>query len=167
VRDARGEDVMDIEGKVAIVTGASRGIGRQIALELARRGAKIVLAARTVEPHKRLPGTVGATVAAIEELGGEALALQVDVTRPEDLEGLVDAAVERFGRLDIVVNNAADTTALSAPVEEYPREAWLRQFDANVHAPFTMMGLAAPHLRRQGGGDRQHQLGDRRSAPAG
>jgi NAD(P)-dependent dehydrogenase (short-subunit alcohol dehydrogenase family) len=78
--------------------------------------------------------------------------VQADVTKPEDLKRLVDTAVAHFGRLDIVVNNAANTNGLSAPVEDYPRDAWLQQFEANVHAPFTMMGLVTPHLRKQGGG---------------
>lgn len=143
---------MELQGKVAIVTGASRGIGRQIALELARRGAKVVVAARTVEPHRRMPGTVGETVDAITAAGGEALAVQADVAKVEDLTRLVDATIEKFGRLDIVVNNAANTNGLSAPIEEYSRDAWLQQFDANVHGPFSLMSLVTPHLRRQGGG---------------
>ena len=141
-----------LNGKVAIVTGASRGIGRQLAFELARRGAKVVVAARTVEPRRRLPGSIGETLGAIESSGGTAIAVQVDVTRVEDLERLVTTTVRTFGRLDILVNNAADTQGSSAAIEEYPRESWLHQFDANVHAPFVLIGLAVPHLRAQGGG---------------
>lgn len=143
---------MELTKKVAIVTGASRGIGRQIALEIARRGASVVVAARTVEAHNRLPGTIGETLSAIEAAGGTAIAVQVDVTKPEDLERLVAMAVDTFGRLDVLVNNAADTQGSSAAIDEYPSASWRHQFDANVHAPFTLMGLAVPHLKAQGGG---------------
>jgi len=142
----------ELQDKVAIVTGASRGIGRQVALELARRGAKIVVAARTVEPKRRLEGTIGETLQRIEAIGGTAIAVQADVARFEDLAPLVETTIKEYGRLDILVNNAADTQGSSAPIAEYPRDSWLHQFDANVHAPFTLMGLAVPHLRAQGGG---------------
>jgi NAD(P)-dependent dehydrogenase (short-subunit alcohol dehydrogenase family) len=144
--------VKSLTGKVAIVTGASRGIGRQVALEFARRGAKVVVAARTVEPRRRLPGTIGETLHLIEEAGGTAVAVQVDVTHTEDLERLVTETIDAFGRLDVLINNAADTQGSNAPIDEYPRDSWLHQFAANVHAPFVLMGLAVPHLRAQGGG---------------
>jgi NAD(P)-dependent dehydrogenase (short-subunit alcohol dehydrogenase family) len=143
---------MELQEKVAVVTGASRGIGRQLALALARHGAKVVVAARTVEARRRLPGTIGETLQAIEEAGGRAVAVQVDVTRVEDLERLIATTIDTFGHLDVLVNNAADTQGSSAPIDEYPRDSWLHQFDANVHAPFTLMGLALPHLRARGGG---------------
>jgi NAD(P)-dependent dehydrogenase (short-subunit alcohol dehydrogenase family) len=143
---------MDLDGKVAIVTGASRGIGRQIALALAARGVAVVVAARTVDPHAHLPGSVVETVAAIEAAGGRALAVRTDVTAEADLAALVAITVETFGRIDVLVNNAADTHGASAPIDEYPRDAWLRQFDANVHAPFSLIALVVPHLRRTGGG---------------
>jgi NAD(P)-dependent dehydrogenase (short-subunit alcohol dehydrogenase family) len=143
---------MDLQDKVAVVTGASRGIGRQVAIELARRGARVVVAARTVEPRRRLPGTIGDTLRAIEDFGGTAVAVRVDVTKPEDLERLISTTVETFGRLDVLVNNAAETQASPARIEDYTRAEWLHQFDANVHGPFTLMALAVPHLRAQGGG---------------
>jgi NAD(P)-dependent dehydrogenase (short-subunit alcohol dehydrogenase family) len=143
---------MELTDKVAIVTGGSRGIGRQTALELARRGAKVVVAARTVEPKKRLPGTIGETLQQIEDAGGTAVAVRCDVADADDLPGLIDAAIDNFGRLDVLVNNAADTQGSSAPIDEYPIDSWRHQFDANVHAPFILMGLAVPHLKAQGGG---------------
>ena len=143
---------MELQGKVAIVTGASRGIGRQIAFELARRGASVVIAARTVELRKRLPGTIGETLDTIEAAGGKAIAVQTDITQQADQERLVAETIKAFGRLDILVNNAADTQGSAAPVDVYPRDSWLRQFDTNVHAPFAMMGLAKPHMKAQGGG---------------
>jgi NAD(P)-dependent dehydrogenase (short-subunit alcohol dehydrogenase family) len=143
---------MNIEGKVAIITGASRGIGRQLALALASRGVKVVAAARTVDPHRRKPGTVTETVEAIRAAGGDAVAVQADVTKVEDLERLVATAVSQFGGLDIVLNNAASTDVTSAPIEQFPRDAWLREFETNLHAPFTLIALAASHLQQRGGG---------------
>lgn len=141
-----------LDGRVAIVTGASRGIGRQIALELSRHGMTVVVAARTVDPHRRLPGTIGETVAEIEAAGGTALAVRTDVTVVEDLEQLVATAAVEFGRIDVLVNNAAETNSSRAPIDEMPRADWLHEFDANVHAPFTLIGAVLPYLRRQGGG---------------
>jgi len=143
---------MELAGKVAIVTGASRGIGRQIALEVSRHGAAVVVAARTVEARRRLPGTIGETLAAIEHAGGRALAVQADVTQSDDLARLVSTTVDTFGRLDVLINNAANTQANTAPIDGYDRAVWLGQFDANLHGPFTLMGLAVPHMRAHGGG---------------
>ena len=99
-----------LAGKVALITGASRGVGKQAALDMARRGVRLVLAARTVEPDGKLPGTLGETLAAIEALGSQAIAVQTDLAKEADLENLVASAVERFGGVDILVNNAAATT---------------------------------------------------------
>jgi NAD(P)-dependent dehydrogenase (short-subunit alcohol dehydrogenase family) len=144
----------ELTGQVALVTGASRGIGKQVAIDLARRGAKVVVAARTVEARKRLPGTIGETVAAIEDLGGEALAVAADVGRGDDLVRLVQAAIDGFGRIDILVNNAAATAvkAWGAPLVELSREDWMAQYDVNLHAPYTLMHLVAPIMAKQGGG---------------
>jgi NAD(P)-dependent dehydrogenase (short-subunit alcohol dehydrogenase family) len=143
---------VELAGKVAIVTGASRGIGRQVALALAARQVKVVVAARTAEPRRSLPGTIGQTVADIREQGGEAVAVRTDVTVADDLAALVAAAVEQYGRLDILINNAADTGGESVPIDVHTREGWVKQFDTNVHAPFTLMSRAVPHMKRQGGG---------------
>src|SRR5689334_10800439 len=97
-------------GKVALVTGASRGIGRETALELARQGADVVVAARTVERRSKLPGTIVETVAAIEDVGRRALAVATDMAKASDVEALVEQAVGAFGKVDVVVNNAAYTS---------------------------------------------------------
>ena len=99
---------MDLTDKVAIVTGASRGLGRQVATELARRGATVVVAARTVDARRTLSGTIAETVASIEQNGGRALAVQCDVAEPADLRRLVAETIAAFGRIDVVINNAAD-----------------------------------------------------------
>jgi NAD(P)-dependent dehydrogenase (short-subunit alcohol dehydrogenase family) len=161
---------MDLKDKVVVVTGASRGIGREIALEFGRRGARVVIAARTVEPRRTLPGTVGETVALIENAGGTALAVQCDVADPADVVRLVATTVDAFGRLDVVVNNAADMVGqdfeklveamLGKPADDKagprsevgPLDSWLQQFAVNVHGPYLLSTLATPHLQAQGGG---------------
>ena len=143
---------MDPRGKVAIVTGASRGIGRRIAGELARLGAAVVIAARSVEQKGRLPGAIGETLAEILAAGGQAIAVQTDVSIPADCERLVAETLKAFGRLDILINNAADTRGVRDPIETYPRDAWLRQFDANLHSQFNLIALAVPHMQAHGGG---------------
>jgi NAD(P)-dependent dehydrogenase (short-subunit alcohol dehydrogenase family) len=145
---------LDLTGKVAIVTGASRGVGRQAAIDFARRGAKVVLAARTVDADNILPGSMGEALHTIETLGGEALAVQTDLANPADLKKLVEAAVERFGGVDILVNNAAVTVsdAWSKKFLDLPLEDWLYQFDVNLHAPFILMQLVVPIMESRGGG---------------
>jgi NAD(P)-dependent dehydrogenase (short-subunit alcohol dehydrogenase family) len=145
----------DLSGKVAIVTGSSRGIGKRAALALARRGARLVVTARTVEASQnKLPGTIGQTVAEIESLGVEAIAVGADLSNVEDLEHVVHSAIDRFGGVDILVNNAAVTVGYnwSAPLLEMPRADWLHHYAVNVHAPFTLMQLVVPSMESRGGG---------------
>lgn len=143
----------DLSEQVAIVTGASRGIGKATALMLSRKGVKIVVAARSVQ-EATTPGTITQTVAEIEALGGEALAVATDLSKEEDLQRLVQACVERFGGADILVNNAAVTTgdAFSADLLDIRREDWLYEFAVNLHAPFTLTQLVVPIMERRGGG---------------
>ncbi|MBL7496620.1 SDR family oxidoreductase [Frankia sp. CNm7] len=150
----RRQEELDLTGKVVIITGASRGVGRQAARTFARRGANVVLAARTVEPDRSLPGTLNETLAQLEDLGGSAIAVQTDLASSTDLERLVDAAVDRFGGVDVLINNAAATTGdiWNKRFLELTREDWLYQFDVNVHAPFTLMQLVTPIMEGRGGG---------------
>jgi NAD(P)-dependent dehydrogenase (short-subunit alcohol dehydrogenase family) len=143
-----------LEGKVALVTGASRGIGRETALELARRGADVVVAARTVERRSKLPGTIGETVAAIEGLGRRAVAVATDMADPAAVDALAEAALEAWGRVDVLVNNAAYTSghALTQPLWEMSRTDWELQFATNVHGPFSLTKAVTPAMQRHGGG---------------
>lgn len=144
----------DLTGKVVVITGASRGVGKVAALAFARRGANLVLAARTVAPDSGLPGSLGETVRQIEAMGAAALPVQTDLASEADLNHLIDAAVERFGGVDVLINNAAATTGeiWSKRFLELTREDWLYQFDVNVHAPFTLMQRVTPIMEARGGG---------------
>jgi NAD(P)-dependent dehydrogenase (short-subunit alcohol dehydrogenase family) len=148
------QDELDLQGRVAIVTGGSRGIGKRAALALARRGVKVVVAARSTSANGDLAGTLGETVGEIEALGGEGIAVAMDLSREEDLERLVQATVDRFGGIDILVNNAAVTIGHSwvARVGDMPRADWHYHFAVNLHAPFTLVQLAVPIMEKRGGG---------------
>ncbi len=127
-----------LTGKVAIVTGASRGIGMQTAELFASEGAKVVCAARTLNEgeHRMLEGSLSTTVARIRAAGGEATAITADVSTEADCIALVEAARRTYGPIDILVNNAALNYYL--PTETYPTNRWVRCFAVNVHAPFIL-----------------------------
>ena len=96
-----------LEGRVAVVTGSSRGIGRTLAQRLAREGARVVVTGKSEASTERLPGSIHSVVEAIRELGGEALPVRMDVRREEDVEGMVKKTIQTFGRLDVLVNNTS------------------------------------------------------------
>jgi 3-oxoacyl-[acyl-carrier protein] reductase len=129
-----------LEGKVAIVTGASRGIGRSIALTLARNGARVSLAAKTGAQLK-------AVQAEIEAMGGQASSFPTDVSREAEVIALIRDTGERFGRLDILVNNAA--IGVFGPLVETTAEQWDRIFAINARGPFLLCREAIPYLRKQ------------------
>jgi citronellol/citronellal dehydrogenase len=140
-----------LDGKVVVVTGASRGIGAEIARLFAAEGGRVICAARTLrEGEHQLAGSLETTVAAIREAGGEARAITVNIADPAECEKLVRAADESYGPVDILVNNAALTYYL--PVKDFPLNKWLRSWAVNFHAPFVLsqLALAAMIPRRSG-----------------
>ena len=143
-----------LQGKTAIVTGGSRGIGKQVAIELGRRGAAVVVAARTVKPRRRLPGTIGETLVAIEAVGAKGIAVAADLADAEDLVRLVRTTTDAFGRIDVLINNAAATSSKSwgASLSELSRDEWMYQYAVNLHAPFTLIKAVVPVMAANGGG---------------
>ena len=138
------------DGKVAIVTGASRGVGAATALALAEQGAKVVLAARSTEANPQTtPGTLEATLDAIKAIGGDALVVPTNLAKDEDVVKMVAATVEHFGRLDILINNAAITFVgdLEIPLKRYDLV-----MQVNLRAPLIAMREALPHLKAAGEG---------------
>ena len=132
------------QDKVVVVTGGAQGIGRAAAVRFATEGARVVAV--------DLPGSdLGECVAAVEEVGGEALAVEADVTIRADVEGYVAAATERFGGIDIFVNNAG-ILGVVQPLLDYPEDVFDRVFAVNVKAVWIGMKLVAPAIIRRGGG---------------
>jgi NAD(P)-dependent dehydrogenase (short-subunit alcohol dehydrogenase family) len=138
-------------GRVAIVTGASRGLGRDIALALAKAGAQVIVSARTEgDGQSRIPGTLAETVAQIEALGGSARAIRCDVSDEQEAWELVARAIVACGRIDILVNNAGILVPGSV-LEIEPRH-WRLSFRVNVEGPFLLCKAALPHMIAGGGG---------------
>lgn len=132
-------------GRTMVVSGASRGIGLAIALGAARRGGNVVLLAKTADPHPKLPGTVHTAAAEIESAGGNALAVVGDVRNEADVQRAVDAAVARFGGVDICVNNAS---AISVdPTEALSAKKFDLMQEINIRGSFLLTKACLPHLR--------------------
>lgn len=132
--------------RTLVVSGGSRGIGLAIALGAAKQGANVVLLAKTAEPHPKLPGTVYTAVADVEAAGGNGVAIVGDVRREEDVQRAVDTAVERFGGIDIVINNAS--AIATEPTEELSAKKFDLMMDINVRGTFLLTKAALPYLRK-------------------
>lgn len=141
-----------LDGKVAVVTGASRGIGQAVAELFAAEGAKVVCAARTIAEgdHKMLEGSLNRTVANIKAAGGEATMVQANVSEEDDCVRLIDEAKAAFGPVDVLVNNAALNYYI--PIVDYPASRWIRSFAVNVHGPFMLSKLVLPDMIERNGG---------------
>ena len=136
-------DVFDLTGQVAIVTGGGTGIGRATARVLAEHGADVAVASRKVENLERAAADVRA-------LGRRALVVPTDVRDPAQCGALVDATLDAFGRLDVLVNNAGGSW--SRPLEEWTLEGWQNMLDLNLRSVFLLCRAAAPHMIERGGG---------------
>lgn len=137
-----------LDGKIAVVTGASRGIGAAIAQRLGAEGATVVCAARTLEDAgEHLPGTLRDTVRLIEANGGKAVAIQCDITSALSRAALIDETLRQFGHVDILVNNAA--LAQFATIETTTNEQLHHEFEADVFAPFDLSQRVLPGMRER------------------
>ncbi len=134
-----------LNGKVAIVTGASRGIGKGIAQLFAAEGAKVVCVARTAkEGDHFLEGSLETTVAQIKAAGGTAVAVQADISREENCDLVVQSTHQAFGQVDVLINNAAVTFFI--PIKDMPVKRWIVAFNVNVNAPFMLTQKVLPDM---------------------
>ena len=135
----------DLKNKTIFITGATRGIGREIALRCARDGANVVITGKTAEAHPKLPGTIHSVAAEVETVGGKALALQLDVRDDQAVAAAIAQTVEKFGGLDILVNNASAiqlTDTLTTPMKRFDL-----MFSVNVRATYACSQAAIPYLK--------------------
>ena len=138
------EDRFSLEGKVAIITGGSRGIGRKIAEEFAKAGASVVVSSRKLEACEQ-------AVSEIEESGGRALAVAAHTGKPDQLEALADATLAHFGKIDILVNNAGTNPHFGATID-IEKGAWDKTFDVNVDGVFFLTQAVFERWMRDNGG---------------
>lgn len=140
---------MSLKDKTVFITGGSRGIGKAIALRLAAEGANIVIAAKSVEENPKLGGTIHSSAEEVERAGGKALAVQVDIRFEDQVQAAVDQAVETFGGIDILINNAS-AIALTGTEKTDPKKFDL-MFNINVRGTFMVTRACIPHLKKSGG----------------
>jgi NAD(P)-dependent dehydrogenase (short-subunit alcohol dehydrogenase family) len=143
----RVQQLFDLSGRAALVTGGGSGIGRHLALGLAEAGADVFVASRKLERCEE-------TAAAVRALGRRGVALECDVSRPEDIERLVDRVLAETPRLHVLVNDAG--VVWGAPTLEYPIEGWDKVFAVNVRGLWLLSQRVARHMREQGGGSIVH-----------
>jgi citronellol/citronellal dehydrogenase len=135
-----------LKDRTLFITGASRGIGREIALRAARDGANVVVAAKTSDPHPKLPGTIHSVAAEVESAGGRALAIQLDVRDENAIAQAAARAADAFGGIDILVNNASAISL--TPTEQTPARRFDLMFGVNVRATFLCSQACIPYLRK-------------------
>jgi len=138
---------MNFENKVVLITGGNRGIGKAIALKLAREGAHIALVGKTVEPHPKLEGTIYTAAEEIAKMGpGKVLPLQGDIRHEDNIKQVVNTTVDTFGHIDILINNASAISL--TPTEQTETKRWDLMHGINVRGTFFMCKEAIPHLRK-------------------
>ena len=141
----------ELAGRVAVVTGASRGIGEAIARRFAAAGAQVVVSARTERAtDERFPGTIHETVEKIRSAGGEAVAVRADLSDPDEQRALITEARTHLGHIDILVNNAAVT--YFTPIAKFRDKHWDLMFETQVRAPVQLARLALPDMLDRGSG---------------
>ncbi|MCX6021596.1 MAG: SDR family NAD(P)-dependent oxidoreductase [Chloroflexi bacterium] len=139
---------MSLEGRVALITGASRGLGKAMALTLARAGADIVVAARTEEvANPQLPGTISQTADEVRALGRRALAVKCDIGNPDDIDNVLAKALAEFGKVDILIHNAA--VRIMGPLADMPMRRWDLMQQANLRATVGLVKGVLPGMREQ------------------
>ena len=143
----RVQELFDLSGRTALVTGGGRGLGRHLALGLAEAGADVFVASRKLENCRE-------TARAVEKLGRRGVALRADLSRPEEVEALAEQVLAETDRLDVLVNNAG--VIWGAPTLDYPMEGWDRVFNVNVRALWQLSQRVARHMREAGGGSIVH-----------
>ena len=141
---------MSLSGKTLFITGASRGIGREIALKAAADGANIVIAAKSAEPHPKLEGTIFSVAAEVEAAGGKALALQLDVRDEQAVAAAMADAAEHFGGIDALVNNAGAIKLVG--VEKLEPKRFDLMYQINTRAVMVCSQAALPYLKQSAGG---------------
>src|SRR3990172_3069182 len=144
-------NMMKLSGKVAVVTGTSRGVGKAIALALGREGASVVVAARSEREVEEFPGTIYHTAEQIGKEGGTALPIKVDVTRAAEVDAMAQRVLSEFGRVDILINNAG-VIGPTMSFLEIPIDLWDRIMRVNVRGLFLCTRALAPIMVRQGSG---------------
>jgi len=137
----------DLRGRVAVVTGSSRGIGKALALRLAQEGADVVVAAKSEQSTDRLPGSIHETADAVRALGCRALAVATDVRDEDSIRNLIEKTIAEFGRLDILINNAGAIWA--QPILETPPKRFDLMMGVNVRAAYVACYYALPHMVKQ------------------
>ncbi len=143
---------MQLKNRVIFITGATRGIGLAIGRRAAKDNAKIVLLGKTVEPHPKLEGTLDTARAEIEALGAEALAVKCDIRSEEEVKAAVDATIERFGAIDVLVNNASAIQLTNTASTELKRFDLMHQ--VNARGSFMCGKYCLPHLKKSEYGGR-------------
>jgi citronellol/citronellal dehydrogenase len=137
---------MSLKGKTVFITGATRGIGREIALRCARDGANVVVTGKSAEPHPKLPGTIGEVAKEVAAAGGQALAIQLDVRDADSVAAAVSQSVKTFGGIDVLVNNASAislTGTLDTPVRRLDL-----MLGVNLRGTYVCSQACVPHLRK-------------------
>lgn len=137
---------MSFNGKTVFITGASRGIGKAIGLRLAREGANIVVAAKSVEENPKLGGTIFSAANEMTEAGGKGLAIQLDIRFEDQVQAAVDKTIETFGGIDILINNASAISL--TPTEQTDTKRFDLMQSINVRGTFLMTKACVPHLRK-------------------